>query len=81
MSISTSHLPQASHSQSSSPPFFYTRYSFFFYPLFFLRRLLLLGLERLLPITPDHDDGKETADDGRAEDEQDDGDADCPDAW
>lgn len=39
-----------------------------------------LGLGGLLPIAPDHDDAEEGADDGRAEQDQDDGDADGPDA-
>lgn len=46
---------------------------------------LLLGgggfrLGRLLPVALDHDDAKEGADDGRAQQDEDDGDADGPDA-
>jgi hypothetical protein len=46
-----------------------------------LRCLLLLGFESLLAIALYHDDGEEAADDGRAEDDEDDRDADGPDAW
>ena len=45
----------------------------------YLRGLLLLGLESLLAITPDHNDGCKAADDGGSEDEEDDGNADGPD--
>lgn len=45
-----------------------------------LRSLLLLGLEGLLAVAPDHDNGKEGADDGSEEDNQDYRDADGPDA-
>jgi hypothetical protein len=45
-----------------------------------LRSLLLLGLESLLAITSDHDDGGEAADHGGPENEEDHGDADGPDA-
>ena len=45
-----------------------------------LSGLLLLGLECLFPVTPYHDNREETADDGGAEDEEDDGNADSPDA-
>jgi len=44
-----------------------------------LSGLLLLGLERLLPVTPYHDNREEAANNGGAEDEEDDGDADSPD--
>jgi len=46
-----------------------------------LRRLLLLRLEGLLAIAAYHDDGEEAADDGGAENDEDDRDADGPDAW
>jgi len=46
-----------------------------------LRCLLLLGLEGLLAIALDHDDGEEAADNGGAENDEDDRDADGPDAW
>lgn len=45
-----------------------------------LRGLLLLGLECLLAVAPYHDHGKERADDGGEEDDQDHRDADGPDA-
>lgn len=45
-----------------------------------LRRLLLLSLESLLAVAPDHDDRQERADDGGEEDDQDHRDADGPDA-
>jgi hypothetical protein len=41
----------------------------------------LLGFESLLAIALDHDDGKEAANNSRAEDDEDDRDADGPDAW
>lgn len=43
-------------------------------------RLLLLRLERLFPVAPYHDDGEEASNDRGAEDNQDDGDANGPDA-
>lgn len=46
-------------------------------------RLLLgsgLGLGGFLLVAPDHDHADEGADDGGAQEEEDDGDADCPDA-
>ena len=51
--------------------------------LFFRRalRLLLgrgLGLGRLLPVTPDHDDAEERSDHGRAHEDEDDGDSNGP---
>ena len=45
-----------------------------------LRCLLLLGLESLLAVAPNHDNGKEGADDGGEQDDQDYRDADGPDA-
>ena len=45
-----------------------------------LLRLLLLRLQRLLAITPDHDEAEEASDDGAAKQQQDHGDADRPDA-
>ena len=45
------------------------------------RGLLLLRLEGLLAIAAYHDDGEEAADDGGAENDEDDRDADGPDAW
>ena len=45
-----------------------------------LRCLLLLGLEGLLAVAPDHDHGEEGADDGGEEDDQDHRDANGPDA-
>ncbi|KAK3071410.1 hypothetical protein LTR53_008687 [Teratosphaeriaceae sp. CCFEE 6253] len=45
-----------------------------------LHPLLLPRLERLLSITPDHDHTEEAADDRAAEQQEDDGDADGPDA-
>jgi hypothetical protein len=46
-----------------------------------LRCFLLLGFEGLLAIALDHDDREEAADDSRAQDDEDDRDADGPDAW
>lgn len=43
-----------------------------------LRCLLLLRLECLLAVAPDHNDGKEAADNGGAEDDEDHRDADGP---
>jgi hypothetical protein len=47
----------------------------------FLRGLLLLGFEGLLAIALYHDNGEEAADNGRTKDDEDDRDADGPDAW
>jgi hypothetical protein len=41
----------------------------------------LLGFESLLAIALDHDDGEEAADNSRAENDEDDRDANGPDAW
>ena len=41
----------------------------------------MLGLERLLPVAPYHDYREEATDDGGTENDEDDGDADGPDAW
>lgn len=46
-----------------------------------LRCLLLLHFERLLAIAPDHDNREERADHGGAKNDEDDGDANGPDAW
>ena len=45
-----------------------------------LGRLLLLCLEGLLAIAPYHDSGEESADNGSGKDNEDDGNADGPDA-
>lgn len=41
----------------------------------------MLSLERLLPVAPYHDDREKAADNGGEEDDEDDWDADGPDAW
>lgn len=62
-------------------PGIFSRCGFARPPLLLLRGLLRLRrLERLLPVAPNHDAGEEAADDGAAEQDQDDGDADGPDA-
>jgi hypothetical protein len=43
-------------------------------------RFLLFRFQRLLPITPYHDDGEEAADNSSAQNYENDGDANCPDA-
>jgi hypothetical protein len=50
-------------------------------PVLILRCFLLLGFEGLLAIALDHDDREEAADDGGAQDDENDRDADGPDAW
>lgn len=54
----------------------------FFFPSFSLRLLLGsgFGLCGFLLVAPDHDHADKGADDGGAQEEEDDGDADCPDA-
>jgi hypothetical protein len=46
-----------------------------------LRCLLLLRFERLLAIAPDHDNREERADNGGAENDEDDGNPNGPDTW
>jgi hypothetical protein len=46
-----------------------------------LRCLLLLSLERLLPVAPYHNDRQKATDNGGKEDDEDDRYADGPDAW